>query len=70
MEKPNIVEEPNVLGVVSLGDSGVTIRMVTTVKPTTQWSVERELRKRIKEAFEQEGIEIPYPRRVVIQKEA
>jgi len=69
-ENQNIVEEPNVLGVVSLGDSGVTIRMVTTVKPTTQWSVERELRKRIKEAFEQEGIEIPYPRRVVIQKEA
>ncbi|MDI6600898.1 MAG: mechanosensitive ion channel family protein [Thermoanaerobacteraceae bacterium] len=69
-ENQDIVEEPNVLGVVSLGESGITIRMITTVRPTTQWGVERELRKRIKEAFEREGIEIPYPRMVVIQKEA
>ena len=30
-----------------------------------QWSVERELRKKIKEAFEKENIEKPYPRRIV-----
>lgn len=69
-ENQDIVEEPNVLGVVSLGESGVTIRMITTVRPTTQWGIERELRKRIKEAFEKEGIEIPYPHMVVIQKES
>lgn len=69
-ENQDIVEEPNVLGVVSLSESGVTIRMMTTVRPTTQWGIERELRKRIKEVFEKEGIEIPYPHMVVIQKES
>lgn len=69
-ENQDIVEEPNVLGIVGLGDSGITIRMITTVRPTTQWGVERELRKRIKQAFDRDGIEIPYPHTVVIKKEA
>lgn len=61
-----IVEGPEVLGVVNFGPSEVIIRTVAKTKPMEQWQVERELRKRFKEAFDREGIEIPYPRRVII----
>lgn len=61
-----IVEGPEVLGVVALGPSEVVIRTIAKTKPMEQWKVERELRKRYKEAFDREGIEIPYPRRVIL----
>ncbi len=61
-----IVEGPEVLGVVDLGPSEVVIRTIAKTKPMEQWRVERELRKRFKGAFDRAGIEIPYPRRVVI----
>jgi len=68
-EMPDVIEEgPEVLGVVALGPSEVVIRTVAKTKPMEQWRVEREMRKKYKEAFEREGIEIPYPRRVVISK--
>ncbi|MDK2903234.1 MAG: moderate conductance mechanosensitive channel [Clostridiales bacterium] len=65
-ERPEVQETPQVLGVVDLGDNGVTLRVIAKTLPLNQWAVERELRKRIKEAFEKEGIEIPYPRTVII----
>ncbi|WP_027717106.1 mechanosensitive ion channel family protein [Desulfovirgula thermocuniculi] len=61
-----IVEGPKVLGVEGFGPHDVVIRIVAYTKPLHHWYVERELRRRIKEAFDREGIEIPYPRRVVI----
>ncbi|WP_297635648.1 mechanosensitive ion channel family protein [uncultured Clostridium sp.] len=47
-------------GVHSLGKSGVTIRVVGFSLPMHQWSMERKLRKAIKEAMDREKIEIPY----------
>jgi moderate conductance mechanosensitive channel len=44
-----------------LGDSGIDIRISGETMPSRQWAVAGELRKRIKEAFEKEGIEMPYP---------
>lgn len=67
-EREDIVEGPTVLGVQELGSSSVVIRIIAKTIPLQQWSVERELRKRIKETFDERGIEIPYPRRVVIQQ--
>ncbi len=61
-----IAEGPHVLGVVNFGQSDVVIRIIAYTRPMQQWYVERELRRRIKEAFDREGIEIPYPRRVVL----
>ncbi|RKO68005.1 mechanosensitive ion channel family protein [Desulfofundulus salinus] len=61
-----IAEGPHVLGVVNFGQSDVVIRIIAYTKPMQQWYVERELRRRIKEAFDRENIEIPYPRRVVL----
>ncbi|QKS71584.1 mechanosensitive ion channel family protein [Paenalkalicoccus suaedae] len=65
----NIIEGPNVLGVQSLGDSDVVIRVLAKTVNMEQWGVERELRKAIKEALDQHNIEIPFPHQVYIQKE-
>jgi small conductance mechanosensitive channel len=63
---PVITDGPTVLGVVNLGESEVLIRVVAHTLPFEQWGIERELRKRIKQAFDREKIEIPYPRRMLI----
>ena len=60
-----ILEKPDVWGVESLDADGVTIRLVVKTKPLSQWKVARELRARIKAAFDRDGIEIPFPQRVV-----
>ncbi|WP_035166120.1 mechanosensitive ion channel family protein [Caloramator sp. ALD01] len=65
----DIVEGPDVVGVVKLGESGITIRVVAKTIPMKQWAVEMELRRRIKYRLDKEGIEIPYPRRVIYSKE-
>ncbi|MFC1865821.1 hypothetical protein ACFLYB_03820 [Chloroflexota bacterium] len=44
-----------------MGDSGIDIRILGDVRPMKQWEVTGELRKRLKKAFDEEGIEIPWP---------
>ncbi len=68
-ENKAIVEGPTVLGVTGLGASEVVISVVAKTIPMEQWAVERQMRKNFKEAFDKAGIEIPYPHRVVINKE-
>lgn len=58
----------DVLGVLSLNASGVTIRVVGRSEPLSQWEMERELRKDIKIALDEAGIEIPYPKTTIINK--
>ncbi len=60
-----LMERPEVWGIQSLGASGVAIRVVVKTEPSMQWSVEREMRIRLKEAFDQAGIEIPFPQQTV-----
>ncbi|MCV9887448.1 mechanosensitive ion channel family protein [Metabacillus halosaccharovorans] len=67
-EDENIVEGPNVLGVQALGSSDVVIRVLAKTKNMEQWAVERNLRKAIKEAFDANEIEIPYPHQVNVEK--
>ncbi|MDD4873822.1 MAG: mechanosensitive ion channel [Dehalococcoidales bacterium] len=52
---------PQVLRVQKFGDSGIDIRILGDVHPMMQWEVTGELRKRLKKAFDEEGIEIPWP---------
>lgn len=69
----DIMETPAVAGVVGLDDSAVTIKVVAKCKVKTNLGVEAELRRRIKNRFDKEGIEIPFPQRtihIVQQKEA
>ena len=52
---------PQALRVQKFGDSGIDIRILGDVRPMMQWEVTGELRKRLKKAFDEEGIEIPWP---------
>ncbi len=63
-----IVEGPNVLGVQTLGSSDVVIRVICKTNNMEQWAIERKLRKALKEALDLNGIEIPYPHQVYINK--
>lgn len=68
-ELPALLEVPVVQGVTALGDFSVNIRTIVKTVPGEQWAVERELRRRFKNALDREGIEIPYPRRVIQYRE-
>jgi small conductance mechanosensitive channel len=59
--KDKILKQLQVLRVSNLGTSGIDIKVLGDVKPLTQWEITGELRKRIKKAFDEEGIEIPWP---------
>jgi small conductance mechanosensitive channel len=61
----DILDPPEVWGVQNLGADGIAIRLVVKTDPAEQWVVARELRLRIKEAFDEAGIEIPFPQRTV-----
>ncbi|MBQ9092122.1 MAG: mechanosensitive ion channel family protein [Anaerotignum sp.] len=67
----DIMETPTVVGVIGLDDSAVTLKVVAKCKVKTAAGVETELRRRIKNRFDKEGIEIPFPQQVVhLVKEA
>lgn len=68
-DNPDVVEGPRVLGISEFSESGVVFRVFAQTRPMQQWEVERELRRRIKLAFDRENIEIPYPRRVMIKRD-
>jgi small-conductance mechanosensitive channel len=52
-------------GVESLSDSAVIIRSLIRTQPGSQWNAAREFRRRLKNRFDRENIEIPYPQRRV-----
>ena len=56
-----ITAAPKVLRVNKFGDSGIDLKVLGETKPLMQWDVTGELRKRVKKAFDREGIEIPWP---------
>jgi len=60
-----IISPPRFLRVNEFGDSAIIIKILGDTKPLKQWEVAGELRKRLKTAFDREGIEIPFPQRVV-----
>lgn len=58
---PLFIEAPQVLGVDQLADSAVVLRAVVKVEADQRWNVRREALRRVKNRFDAEGIEIPYP---------
>ncbi|MDT7041743.1 mechanosensitive ion channel family protein [Candidatus Nitronereus thalassa] len=62
---PDILEPLEMLGVDSFADSAVVIKCRITTKPIQQWAVGREMNRRIKLAFDANGIEIPFPHRTI-----
>jgi small-conductance mechanosensitive channel len=63
---PRILEAPRVERVSALGELGVTLKVVGTVRASEQWAVDGELRKRLLAAFAENGIEIPQPQRMML----
>lgn len=55
--------------VVNLGDSSVDIATRNWVQASDYWDVKFDLTKQVKEAFDKQGISIPYPHQVEIVKE-
>ena len=63
--RDHILEELEVAGLQELGDSAVVIRSRFKCRPGFQWGVRREMNRRIKAAFDANGIEIPFPHTTV-----
>lgn len=61
----SIITPPKFLRVEDFADSSILIKILGDVRPLKQWDVTGELRKRIKLAFQKEGIDIPFPQRVI-----
>ncbi len=66
--KEHIISAPRFLRLDSLSDSSVDLKILGDTKPSMQWAVSGELRKRLKTAFDKEGIDIPFPQIVIHQQ--
>jgi len=65
---PMILDDVTMLGVDSLGDWCVVVKFFIKTRPLQQWSVKRELLRRIKNRFDELGIEVPFPHRTVFHR--
>ncbi|MGI5466394.1 mechanosensitive ion channel family protein [Streptomyces sp. CA-132043] len=60
-----LLEDPSVWGVQSLDADGVVVRLAVKTVPLQQWAVTRELRRRVKKALDEAGIDIHFPQRTI-----
>jgi moderate conductance mechanosensitive channel len=67
--KRRILEAPRVERVEALGEFGITLKILGTVRAPDQWAAAGEMRKRLLAAFAANGIEIPRPQRVVLSRD-
>ncbi|MBX3303465.1 MAG: mechanosensitive ion channel family protein [Nitrospira sp.] len=68
--RDKFVSPIEMIGVDNFADSSVVIRIRIKTKPLEQWNVGREYRRRLKQAFDARGIEIPFPRRTLYMGDA
>lgn len=66
--KNSIIKAPQFLRVNKFADSAIEVKVLGETKPGKQWEVAGEFRLRIKNAFDKEGIEFPFPQRVIHNK--
>lgn len=59
------LEAPHMLRVDAFADSAIIVKVVCRTAPIKQWTVKGEILRRLKKAFDKEGIEIPFPQMVV-----
>ncbi|MGK7932737.1 MAG: mechanosensitive ion channel family protein [Microcystaceae cyanobacterium] len=64
-----ILEEPSILGVEKLSHQGILIRMIIKTQPLQQWPVAREFRRRLKKAFDLQGIKVGVPQQTMYVEE-
>lgn len=61
----DIIAKPEVWGVQDWGPDGMSIRLVVPTRPLRNWDVNRQLRERLKYAFDRAGIRMPAPMREI-----
>ncbi len=59
--KDNILEPIEIFGLDQFADSAIVIKARLKTRPSMQWAIGREYRKRLKDAFDEQNIEIPFP---------
>jgi small conductance mechanosensitive channel len=57
--RERLLDQPEVWGVEDIGVGGILLRLVVKTVPLEQWNVARELRARIKAAFDAAGVNLP-----------
>ena len=62
---PKILGGPRYLGISSLGDSAIEIRVLTECREEDRFQLERDMRREMRLLFERYGINIPYPQIVL-----
>jgi len=62
---PSLLEPMTVLGVEALGASSVSIKVMLKTQPSKQWEIAREFRRRVKNVFDERGMRLAYPSRLV-----
>mgnify|MGYP001343404727 CR=1 FL=1 len=62
---PQMLGQPEMQGVEAFDESAIIVKFLVKTRPLMQWSVRRELLRRIKNRFDQLGIETPLPQRVI-----
>lgn len=66
----NIVGEPALLGVQSVVGAEVVLRISVETLPMQHFGISRMIRRDVKEMFDANGIDIPYPKMMVYEREA
>ena len=64
--KRRLLEAPRVERVEAIGEFGITLKILGTVRAPDRWAAAGELRKRLIVAFREHDIEIPRPQRVIL----
>lgn len=65
----NMIKPPELLGIQQMGTSDLMIRVICETKPMCHFSVARNLRKELKNCLDAHGLEVPYPRMVLYNRE-
>ncbi len=64
---PFTIGEPQMLGVDDLGEAAFRVKFIIRTKADKMWPVKREMLRRIKNRFDEMGIRVPLPHRVILQ---
>ncbi|MCY4487189.1 MAG: mechanosensitive ion channel [Deltaproteobacteria bacterium] len=61
----DMLEPIEIMGLDRFEDSAVIVRARLKTRPSRQWGIGREYNRRLKKAFDERGIEIPFPHRTI-----